>query len=159
MMAPLLWRCVHESGSVEFVPAPASTLALWDESVLAIDAFDSLFVWSGRSTTEAIHDVKRTASALFLKERSKLRFPSPRIYELFEGESMCRKLTSRLAPSHGDPHEVQISHFADLSLLNESQLETLRSKFRTYNSKFDPSFIDWFLRLLKFPPKGRLLNE
>jgi hypothetical protein len=89
----------------------------------------------------------RQALKKFLLERSRSRFPMPSLHMLGEGDSMSRRFTSLLAPSHGDPVEHQFAHFPALSLLTASDLEALRSKFQFYDSDADPSFRTWFWRV------------
>jgi hypothetical protein len=80
----------------------------------------------------------------FLLERSKYRFPMPELHNLSEGDSMSRRFTARLAPSHADPEDHQISHFPALASLSPEELEMLRKKFRFYDSSSDASFRTWF---------------
>jgi len=68
----------------------------------------------------------------------------PEFYELKDGDSMCRRFTPRLAPSHADPIDNQIVHFPLLSTLRPAALEELRSKFKFYDAKSDESFRTWF---------------
>lgn len=69
----------------------------------------------------------------------------PVLHELNDGDSMCRRFTSRLAPSHADPIDNQIVHFPLLSTLKAHALNDLRSKFKFYDAKSDESFRSWFL--------------
>lgn len=80
----------------------------------------------------------------FILERSKSRFPMPKLHILSEGDSMARNLTARLAPSHADPPEQQLAHFPALSSMSAGELVALRSKFRFYDPAVDPSFRGWF---------------
>jgi hypothetical protein len=77
-------------------------------------------------------------------ERSKNRFPAPELHMLFDGDSMSRRFTARLAPSHADPEDHQMAHFPALSSLSPESLERLRSKFKFYDSSSDASFRTWF---------------
>ena len=43
---------------------------------------------------------------------------------------MSRRITSRLAPAHGDPPEHQVAYFPALSHLSTAQLAALRAKFK-----------------------------
>mmetsp|Transcript_10307 Transcript_10307/g.15196 ORF Transcript_10307/g.15196 Transcript_10307/m.15196 type:complete len:108 (+) Transcript_10307:1264-1587(+) len=91
----------------------------------------------------------------FLMERSKNRFPMPQLHILREGESMSRRLTSRLAPSHGDSPEQQLARFPALGTLSEQELIALRYKFRFYDPSSDPSFRDWFWSVAGTTSKSR----
>jgi hypothetical protein len=68
----------------------------------------------------------------------------PRLHMLSEGDSMSRRFTSRLAPSHADPPEQQIAHFPQLDTLSPSEMSALRDKFRFYEESTDASFRRWF---------------
>jgi hypothetical protein len=158
MTMPTAWRCFASmNGSIEFAPVPAETLSLWDESVLAVDTFDYLFVWSGKATLHQKHDPLRKACISFLLDRSKLRFPSPKLHVLIEGDPMSRKLTTRLVPSHGDPHEEQIARFPDLRMLNPNSIDSLRAKFRLYDPGCDSTFRDWSGKVSEFDNGGDTL--
>jgi hypothetical protein len=80
----------------------------------------------------------------FLLKRSKNRFPMPELHMLYDGDSMSRRFTARLAPSHADPEDQQMAHFPALSSLSEEALERLRSKFKFYDASADASFRKWF---------------
>ena len=150
MIAPSVWRCcANWDGKINFGLAPAETLVLWDESVLAVDAFDDLFVWSGKAVLSERFDPLRKACISFLLDRSRFRFPSPKLHGLIEGDPMCRKLTTRLVPSHGDPHDHQLTHYPDLSTLDAQSIGSLRAKFRMYDAKCDSSFRGWFWKVVK----------
>ena len=71
----------------------------------------------------------------------------PELYELTDGDSMSRRFTPRLAPSHADPIDNQIVHFPLLSTLSPAALDELRSKFKFYDEKSDESFRTWFWRV------------
>ena len=68
----------------------------------------------------------------------------PALYELEEGDSMSRRFTARLAPSHADPVDNQLLHFPALSTLDATTLSNLRSKFKFYDANSDASFRMWF---------------
>lgn len=158
IMVPSSWRCVSDTIlNFEFVSTPVETLTLWDESILAIDAFDRLFVWSGRAVLHERFDPLRKACLSYLIDRSMSRFPAPQLHGLVEGDSMCRELTSRLAPSHGDPDDVQKKNFPYLDELNSESLAILRGKFRLYNKEKDPSLYHWYSQISKTPGKGKSL--
>eukprot|EP00592_Proboscia_alata_P002243 CAMPEP_0194366936 /NCGR_PEP_ID=MMETSP0174-20130528/15053_1 /TAXON_ID=216777 /ORGANISM="Proboscia alata, Strain PI-D3" /LENGTH=1108 /DNA_ID=CAMNT_0039142453 /DNA_START=48 /DNA_END=3374 /DNA_ORIENTATION=+ len=138
---------------IELEEVPPQTLALWDDVVIAADHFDALFVWSGKSLNNChtiidrsnTYDTIRQDSRDFLLQATSHRFPAPTLYNLEEGESMSRRLTSRLAPSHVDPPEQQLAHFEKLSLLTSDELHRLRNKFRFCNdTSGDTSFRKWF---------------
>ena len=105
---------------------------------------DNLFVWSGQATLQPEYNAIREEFKQFLLERSVNRFPMPRLHLVSEGESMSRRFTSRLSPSHADPPEQQLAHFPALSSLSADELLSLRSKFRFYDPATDPSFRGWF---------------
>ena len=146
MMAPSLWssRLDNQVGFAQLEAVPSDTLALWDDRVIAADHHDSLFVWSGQSTLGPEYDVVRQQCKEFLLARSKTRFPSPTLHMLSEGDSMSRRFTTRLAPSHADPHEQQLVHFPELAFLSPTEIQDLRSKFRFYDASADASFRRWF---------------
>lgn len=114
------------------------------QSVLAVDQFDNLFVWSGSKTLGSAYDPMRQACKDHLLRISYGRFPKPHLQMLKEGDSMSRRLTSRLAPAHGDPPEHQVAYFPALSHLSTQQLAALRAKFTFYDPNADPSFRRWF---------------
>ena len=114
------------------------------QSVLAVDQFDNLFVWSGRKTLGSQYDSMRKACKEHLLRISCGRFPKPHLQMLKEGDSMSRRITSRLAPAHGDPPEHQVAYFPALSHLSTAQLAALRAKFKFYDPNADPSFRKWF---------------
>jgi hypothetical protein len=103
-----------------------------------------MFIWSGQATLQPEFDHIREEFKNFLLERARNRFPAPKIHELCEGDSMSRRFTSRLAPSHADPPEQQLAHFPALGTLSAEELSALRSKFRFYDPTTDPSFRGWF---------------
>ena len=68
----------------------------------------------------------------------------PRLHMLSEGDSMSRRFTSRLAPSHADPPDQQIAHFPELASLTPEEISAVRDKFRFYEESTDASFRRWF---------------
>lgn len=68
----------------------------------------------------------------------------PEIHMLFDGDSMSRRFTTRLAPSHADSPDQQLANFPQLSTLSPAALESLRSRFRFYDAASDASFRKWF---------------
>jgi hypothetical protein len=95
------------------------------------------------------YDFLRRAANEFLASESHDRFPSPTQIELYEGDSMCRKLIRILIPSHGDLYDQQITDYSDLRLLSEEDIIALRGKFKTYDSMNDPCFRHWFWRVAR----------
>ena len=79
-----------------------------------------------------------------LKTKAANRFPMPEIHMLFEGDSMSRRFTTRLAPSHADQEEHQLVHFPELATLSKDSLANLRAKFPFYDESSDASFHSWF---------------
>ena len=61
-----------------------------------------------------------------------------------ESDSMSRRFTALLCPSHGDPVEHQLAHFHSLTRLSADELSKLHSRFRFYDPEVDPSFRKWF---------------
>lgn len=114
------------------------------QSIVAADFHDALFVWSGANCTAARYDGIRDKFEAFLLDRSKNRFPMPGLQFLNDGDSMSRRFTARLAPSHADPLDNQLVNFPALSTMKPDDLEALRSKFRFYDSNSDASFRTWF---------------
>lgn len=144
MMAPIVWSSGSVLAKPSREPVPAETLSLWDHCIIAADHEDNLFVWSGQATLTSEYDAIREEFQAFLQDRSKNRFPMPKIHLLSEGDSMSRRFTSRLSPSHADPPEQQLAHFPALASLSADELLALRSKFRFYDPAADPSFRGWF---------------
>mmetsp|Transcript_24375 Transcript_24375/g.36161 ORF Transcript_24375/g.36161 Transcript_24375/m.36161 type:complete len:903 (+) Transcript_24375:69-2777(+) len=145
MMAPSLWSSdAVPTASEALHPIPSDTMTLWDNRIIAADHHDCLFVWSGKATADATHDHIRKRCKEFLLERSKTRFPMPILHVLQEDDSMSRRFTSRLAPTHADPTEQQIAHFPDLAALTPNELAGLIDKFRFYEETVDASFRRWF---------------
>merc|ERR1711971_422399 len=128
----------------KMLPFPAETLILWDDSIVAADFHDTLFIWSGTNCKAQRYDVIREKFKNHLLEVSKNRFPKPELCVLEDGDSMSRRFTARLAPSHADPMDNQIVQFPALSTLKPADLQKLCSKFEFYDSKSDPSFRTWF---------------
>jgi len=147
MIRPSIWSTGSfgvSSGWDTMLPFPAETLALWDDSIIAGDFYDSLFVWSGANCTAGRYDGIREKFKTHLLEISKNRFPMPELLEINDGDSMSRRFTPRLAPSHADPIDNQIANFPLLSTLKTGALDDLRSKFKFYDAKSDESFRTWF---------------
>jgi hypothetical protein len=103
-----------------------------------------MFIWSGSETLSPTYDSIRAELQSFLLARSRNRFPCPNQYTLTETDSMSRRFTSLLGPSHGDPVEHQVAHFHSLTLLTPDELTKLHSRFRFYDPLTDPSFRTWF---------------
>jgi hypothetical protein len=101
-------------------------------------------VWSGNGVVGPEYDGIRRQCKEFLLERSKNRFPMPHFHTLAEGDSMSRRFTARLAPSHADPEDHQMVHFPALSDLSGAELTALREKFIFYDEATDNSFRRWF---------------
>jgi hypothetical protein len=116
----------------------------YQQRIIAADHHDCLFVWSGKATLDAAYDPIREKCREFLLARSKTRFPMPRLHMLSEGDSMSRRFTSRLAPSHADPPDQQIAHFPELASLTPEEISAVRDKFRFYEESTDASFRRWF---------------
>ncbi len=114
------------------------------QSIIAADFYDNLFVWSGKNCTANRYDGIREKFKAQLLAMSSDRFPMPVLHEMNDGDSMSRRFTSRLAPSHADPVDNQIAHFPQLATLKPGALDDLRSKFKFYDSKSDESFRTWF---------------
>ncbi len=158
ILMPSAWKCVvDEKGEMKFTSVPTETLSLWDENVLVVDTFDYLFIWSGKATLHHTFDPLRKACLSFLLERSKFRFPSPKVHVLMEGNPMSRKLTTRFVPSHGDPPQEQIARYPDLKMLDAGSIESLRAKFRFYDPECDPTFRDWSYKVINVTSGGKTL--
>lgn len=114
------------------------------QSIVAADFHDALFVWTGAECTASRYNGIRDKFKKYLLETSKNRFPMAELHELQDGDSMSRRFTARLAPSHADPVDNQLVHFPALSTLRADALEALRSKFKFYDSNSDASFRSWF---------------
>ena len=103
-----------------------------------------MFVWSGSEAVISEFDCIREKLHDFLRARARNRFPQPSMYMLNESDSMSRRFTSLLAPSHGDPVEHQVAHFNALTNLSQDELKKLHDRFRFYEPDSDPSFRKWF---------------
>ena len=88
-------------------------------------------------------------------ERSRTRFPAPRLYILAEGDSMSRRFTARLAPSHADPPEQQLVHFPALASLTQGEMVGLCNKFKFYDADTDASFRRWFWTVVSASSNAR----
>jgi hypothetical protein len=127
-----------------FSTFPTVFFLLCTQSIIAADFHDTLFVWSGTNCTASRYDGMRDKFEKFLLDRSMNRFPVPDFYLLNDGDSMSRRFTARLAPSHSDPEEHQLLHFPALSTLEADALTELRSKFKFYDANADATFRKWF---------------
>lgn len=147
---------------------PPDTLALWDnvsaiwfskpfdivsklltilsstQCILAGDHYFVMFLWSGKATKDSAFDGIRQQLEDFLVQRSQNRFPAPTLHILNENDSMSRRFTALLAPSHGDPVEHQLTNFPALGTLSPTELSQLQSKFKFYDPETDASFRNWF---------------
>jgi hypothetical protein len=119
-------------------------LRLSSQRIIAADYSHSLFVWSGSVTTASENDGIRRQLQKFLLDRTQKRFPAPNFHFLTETDSMSRRFTALLAPSHGDPVEHQLAHFPALALLSAEQQAKLNARYRFYDPESDPSFRKWF---------------
>lgn len=117
---------------------------VFSQSIVAADFHDEMFVWTGAGCAAARYDGIRDNFKAHLYEVAQNRFPKPLLHELTEGDSMSRRFTARLAPSHADPVDNQMLHFPALSVLKQTELESLRHKFKFYDSESDASFRKWF---------------
>ena len=93
------------------------------------------------------YDPIRKQFETFLTNQTNQRFPMPQLHLLSEGDSMSRRFTPLLAPSHGDPVDHQLASFPALARLSSNELNSLRSKFRFYDPLTDPSFRNWFWKV------------
>lgn len=82
-----------------------TTIVLFVQCVIAADNFDSMFIWSGKGTQNSEHDILRKCCKDHIEQASVNRFPAPITFTFNEGDSMARRFTSRLVPSHGDKEE------------------------------------------------------
>jgi len=147
MMALSLWSSgplTNPDVLVSPTTVPPDTLALWDNCILAGDHYFALFLWSGKSTLDERYDEVREYLKDFLLQRSRNRFPMPTLHVLSENDSMSRRFTALLAPSHGDPVEHQLANFPALGSLSPDVLTQLQSKFKFYDPETDASFRSWF---------------
>jgi hypothetical protein len=142
IMAPSLWAVLDPVGPLHLRELPAETLALWSTAVIAADNYHSLFVWCGKGAAE--YSNAKEYCQQFLEARSEHRFPVPDMHILADGDSMSRRFTAFLSPSHGDPVEHSLAHFPGLTSLPPNELTSLRSKFQFYDASTDPSFRSWF---------------
>jgi hypothetical protein len=68
----------------------------------------------------------------------------PQLATLVDGDSMSRRFTTELAPSHADTNEQQVANFPELEALSPEALKSLRSRFDFYDKSADASFRTWF---------------
>ena len=68
----------------------------------------------------------------------------PEIHMLYDGDSMSRRFTTRLAPSHADKADQQLANFPQLAELSAAELSNLRERFTFYDASSDASFHKWF---------------
>lgn len=68
----------------------------------------------------------------------------PQVEMLEDGDSMSRRFTAELAPSHADSEERQIASFPQLATLPPKALKSLRSRIKFYDKDADASFTTWF---------------
>jgi hypothetical protein len=120
------------------------TLPFLSQCIIAADHYMNMFVWSGRATQGETDEGSRQRFRQLLEQRAQHRFPMPKLHLLSEGDSMSRRFTSLLAPSHGDPPDHQMAHFPALEHLSQDELTQLRAKFRFHDPAVDPSFRQWF---------------
>ena len=100
-----------------------------------------MFIWSGRGTLNSEHNILRDRCKYRVKESSKNRFPAPTLFTSKDGDSMARRFTSRLVPSHGDNVEDWVKNFP---LLSTRRTTINDKKFRMYDrSGADLSFTHW----------------
>ncbi|KAL7575763.1 hypothetical protein ACA910_003093 [Epithemia clementina (nom. ined.)] len=155
MMAPLLWRCGPDDASAGLDEILPETLALWSNSVIAADNYHTIFIWSGRQVSDSNHDNLREACKTFLMNRSEFRFPMPQLHIVKENDSMSRRFTTLLAPTHGDPIEHSLTTFPALARLSAQELEAVRAKFKFYDPESDPSFRSWFWSVVSATSKSK----
>jgi hypothetical protein len=125
----------------------SQSLPITIKRIIAADHWNNMFIWSGSERIRRDFDFIREKLKKFLVARSKYRFPQPNMYMLSETDSMSRRFTSLLAPSHGDPVEHQLTHFHALTHLSQDELKKLHFRFRFYDSDSDPSFRKWFWKV------------
>ncbi|KAL3942917.1 MAG: hypothetical protein SGBAC_002989 [Bacillariaceae sp.] len=148
MMAPQLFSTGYIEGeediAEELLDLPAETLSLWDYSIVAADHYDFLYIWSGKGCTGEDYDEIRKHCRRYVWRRAKTRFPMPQVEMLDDGDSMSRRFTAELAPSHADSEENQIASFPQLEMLPPKALKSLRSRIKFYDKNADASFHTWF---------------
>mmetsp|Transcript_31582 Transcript_31582/g.76274 ORF Transcript_31582/g.76274 Transcript_31582/m.76274 type:complete len:1031 (+) Transcript_31582:58-3150(+) len=148
MMAPQLFSTGYIEGeeyiAEELLDLPAETLSLWDYSIVAADHYDFLYIWSGKGCTGEDYEEIRKHCRRYVWRRAKTRFPMPEVEMLNEGDSMSRRFTAELAPSHADSEERQIASFPQLATLPRKALQSLRSRIKFYDKNADASFHTWF---------------
>lgn len=103
-----------------------------------------MHIWSGKQCKETSYDSIRASIEEFLLEKGEGRFPMPEVHVVVEGDSMSRKLTARLAPSHADSKDQQLVNFPELADLSDAALKRLRGRFQFYDESADASFRKWF---------------
>ena len=150
-MSPSLWLVTDPEAPIR--PVPAETLALWDSAVIAADNFHSLFIWSGRRALGRDDLIEYAREVL--GPRVIHRFPMPEVHVLTDGDSMSRRFTALLSPSHGDPLEHSVANFPGLSSFTPDELAALQSKFQFYDATTDPSFRSWFWTISSATSKSK----
>ncbi|CAJ1950520.1 unnamed protein product [Cylindrotheca closterium] len=148
MMAPQLFSTGYIEGeeeiAEELLDLPAETLSLWDFSIVAADHYDYLYIWSGKGCEGEDYEEIRKHCRRYVWRRAKTRFPMPQVAMLNDGDSMSRRFTAELAPSHADSEERQIASFPQLAALPPKALKSLRSRIKFYDKNADASFHTWF---------------
>jgi hypothetical protein len=127
-----------------YFPCFSASQITLSQCVIASDHYHSLFLWSGQDARGISYDAVRCQFRELLLKQAQDRFPMPTLHIVSEGDSMSRRFTSLLSPSHADPPQHQVAHFPALEHLSENELADLRAKFRFQDPKVDPSFRQWF---------------
>lgn len=147
-LQPQSWT--FNSNSNTLLPVYAGTLSLQEEATVALDTFDKLFIWNGKSTNDERREtIANTHLLQTFLDRGQARFPCPQIIYLRKGESRSREMIARLVPTQGDTDEVQTSFYPNIG---KDELQKTRSEFQY--SEHDPCLSHWYLLLKKSTGKS-----
>jgi len=152
MIAPVMISFHRNDMNDDGREVPPDTLALWDDCVISADNHDSMFIWRGKASSPS--ELLQTNGTEWLRARSHNRFPTPTLHTFSEGNSMERRLLTRLSPSHGDTKEDQCADFEDFAKLSDNMQNAVREKFRFYDNNADKSYRRWINSIVNSSPDG-----
>jgi len=108
MLAPIMRLFSSNEDGKE---VPPDTLALLDDCVIAADNHDSMFIW--QSKDPSLDELLQTNGTEWLRARSSNRFPAPTLHKFSKGDSMERRLLTRLSPHEDDNKFCLYYHSTD----------------------------------------------
>lgn len=81
------------------------------QCVIAADNHDSMFIWQGKDPS--LDELLQTNGTEWLRARSSNRFPAPTLHKFSKGDSMERRLLTRLSPHEDDNKFCLYYHSSD----------------------------------------------